>query len=82
MQPKSFTLDGKRHRISPLVPMGQIKWLVGRMHVRDSDSLIRHAIEKRAAAQPGWTKATTEQAVKFAIACHRENQRLFRTFRF
>lgn len=76
--PKTFTLDGKRHRIAPAVPQGQIRELVGRYHVATSDEQIEADMAARCAAW-GWPDKETEQAKKFALSVHRENQGLYRS---
>ncbi|RWQ59826.1 hypothetical protein [Mesorhizobium sp.] len=49
---KSFTLDGKRHRIHPRISLQQIRWLVGRQHVRTPDAEIEELIVARAKDWP------------------------------
>lgn len=73
--PKSFTLDGKRHRLDPKIPTGQIEWLVRREHVATGDSEIAAMIRERAT---GWSDRLINQAVAYAIKCHRDNQDLYR----
>jgi hypothetical protein len=78
VQPKSFTLDGKRYRLDDKVPAPQIRYLSGFWHVAVPDVEIREIIERRATANR-WPVQYVEQAVMFAIKCHRENQKLYRS---
>lgn len=79
-QPKSFYLDGKRYRLSPKVPAQLIRWLVMHLHVGDTDERIAESIRERCTG-PGWNPMLTEQAVRYALRCHRVNQRLVRLAR-
>jgi hypothetical protein len=73
--PKSFTLDGKRHKLDPRVPARQIQWLVDRLHVATPDEDLRGIIAKRAAE--GWPAHCLKQAQEFAVYCHRKNQKMY-----
>ncbi len=80
MNPKSFTLDGKRHKLDALIPIGSIRYVVGNMNVGDTDEAVRAEIAERSVK---WGKpALAEQAALFALKCHRENQAIFVHHRF
>ena len=78
---KTFTLDGKRHRIPKGLPCWQIERMVGRFHVGTPDVEITAEIRRRAEAN-GWPKSVTRQGELYALRCHRENQSLFVRYRF
>ncbi|WP_136619713.1 MULTISPECIES: hypothetical protein [Mesorhizobium] len=75
---KSFTLDGKRHKLHPKVPIQQVRWLVGRQHVSEPDATIEKLIVDRSAS---WPRAAIESAKRLAVWCHRRNQILVREMR-
>ncbi|RWM86475.1 MAG: hypothetical protein EOR84_30650 [Mesorhizobium sp.] len=75
---KSFTLDGKRHKIHPKIPLQQIRWLIGRQHVGTPDAEIEELIIARA---KDWPRAAIDSAKKFALLCHRKNQNLVKEMR-
>ncbi|MES0188959.1 hypothetical protein NKK48_30310 [Mesorhizobium sp. C386A] len=52
MRAKSFTLDGKRHKIHPQIPLQEIRWLVGRQHVGEPDTTIEALFDERAKTGP------------------------------
>lgn len=72
---KTFTLDGRRLRLSPKVPAHQIKCLVAQLHVGTADGDVVEMIAKRAASWPNPTRAN---ACNYALYCHRQNQALYR----
>ena len=70
-------------RISKLGPgdRSSIRWLVGRIHVAETDEAVRENITKRANPllfTPGYIKAAGDYAVKV----HHENQGLVKRMRF
>lgn len=75
-RPKFFTLDGRRYRISPLVPTQAIRRLVSRLHVSQSDEDVRDEIETRA-RENHWPTSLVEPAVRYALSVHRKNQKLY-----
>ncbi|RWP44328.1 MAG: hypothetical protein EOR04_05240 [Mesorhizobium sp.] len=75
---KSFTLDGKRHKIHPKIPLQQIRWLIGRQHIGTADAEIEQLVTDRA---KDWPRAAIDSAKKFALWCHRRNQMLVREMR-
>ncbi|TPL42583.1 MULTISPECIES: hypothetical protein [unclassified Mesorhizobium] len=75
---KSFTLDGKRHRVHPRVPIQSVRWLVGRQHVGTDDAEIEKLITDRAL---DWPRAAIDSAKKLAVWFHRQNQNLVREMR-
>jgi hypothetical protein len=60
------------------VPKGSINWLLGRVHVGTSDADVEADIRSRLAKNPNCTEEMMAECVKYAIACHRENQDLYR----
>ena len=76
--PSSFTLDGQRYSIPAQLPTYEIMRLVGAMHVADTDEEVRAAIAARAATNPGWTAPMVKAAQRYALYCHRRNQKLYR----
>lgn len=82
-QAKSFTLDGKRHKLDAKVPAEQIRHMAGFWHVSVPDDEIREMIARRAAGQgKAWPDHCVRQAQAFAVKCHRDNQRLYTSYRF
>jgi hypothetical protein len=80
MQPKSFSLDGKRYRIDPLIPMATIRHWVSMRHIGASDSYIEREIAESAARSKDgaqWTPSRVRQAQRYAVSCHRKNQALY-----
>lgn len=77
---KSFTLDGKRHKVHPKIPVVQIRMLVSRQHVGEPDDKIMGLITERATAND-WPRAATDSASKLAVWFHRKNQALVRDLR-
>lgn len=57
------------------VPRGGINWLMGCLHVSTPDSEIEADITRRL---PQATPEQLAKCVEYAIACHRENQGLYR----
>lgn len=87
MAQKSFTLDGKRYRLNALVPIWQIERMAAAWHVSTPDDDIRDIIARRINPQftsrafdnapLPWTCAMVQQAMDYAVYCHRRNQRLW-----
>ncbi|MER8983931.1 hypothetical protein [Mesorhizobium sp. M0843] len=75
---KSFTLDGKRHKIHPKVPISQLRWLVGRQHVSEPDTEIEKLLDTRTT---GWPRAAIDSAKRLAVWFHRQNRDLVREMR-
>ncbi len=59
-------------RVDAKVPKGTIQWLVGRMHVGESDAHVRSEIERRAG--PEWTPRLVKQAGDYAVWVHHQNR--------
>lgn len=75
---RSFvTTEGKRLRLHPKVPYGQINQMVGALHIRTPDGDVADMIAERAKANAGWTAKLTAHAVAYALARHRVNQGLY-----
>lgn len=70
---KSFTLDGKRYKVHPMVPVADIRWLIGRQHVGDEDDKIKALISQRTGS---WPRAARDSAQTLAVWFHRKNQQL------
>lgn len=75
---KSFTLDGRSHKLHPQVPATQIRWLVGQQHVGAPDDEITKLINERTIS---WPEGVRASARKYALHCHRNNQQLVKEFR-
>jgi len=76
--PKTFTLDGKRKRLNPLVPTGQISRIVADIHIGAPDGEVVEIIAKRAKQNTGWNARLIGNAATYALHCHRKNQALYR----
>lgn len=80
MRPKSFTLDGKRYRLSPEIPLNSIAGHVARYPVGTPDedicASIREAVGNSRDASL-WTPRLILQAERLALSEHRRNQRLY-----
>jgi len=66
----------RKPKVPDYVPQQSIRWLMGRVHVGTPDAEVEADMRKRC------SKATEEQAaacVEFALACHHENQGLYRS---
>lgn len=78
---KSFTLDGKRYRISTTLPTGTIEYLARFWHVSTTDAEICDIIRRRAMDAPrraDWPERMIAQAQRYAMSRHRANQKLYR----
>ena len=58
-------------------PRGDIHWLMGRVHVGTPDAEIEADIRGRC-TDPAYTPEIVQEAVDYALICHRENQGLYR----
>ena len=59
------------------VPVGQIEWIVGRMHVGTSPYEVEMDIRARCADRPEWTPAMIREAVRIALRAHDDNRRMY-----
>lgn len=75
---KSFTLDGKRHKINRRVPIAEVRHLIGQQHVSTTDDEIIALI---AARTTSWPRAAIDSAKRLAVYFHRNNQKLFTELR-
>lgn len=78
---KSFTLDGKRYRLSCRVPVVEVKYLAQFWHVSTTDDEIRDIIRRRAMGKSprgDWTERAIVTTQNYALSLHRTNQRLYR----
>ena len=58
------------------VPRSSISWLAQRWHVSRPAAEIEQDIRSRCTA-PGYTEALLNQAVAYALECHKHNRSLF-----
>lgn len=65
---------GKRWDIR--TPRGDIRWLMGRVHVSASIEEITAMITERANG-PNFTPAIIRQCVAYALECHQQNRALY-----
>lgn len=56
------------------IPKGQIRWLMSRVHVSATEEEIQEDILSRSVK---WPQEAREEAVRYALKCHRENQGLY-----
>ena len=59
------------------IPKTQLKYIIDRMHVGDSDDKVRREIRMRVAHHPGWTQKLVAQAEVYALKVHRDNQKMY-----
>jgi hypothetical protein len=57
------------------IPRGQIRRIVEGFHAGKSDEYVKAQVRERA-TRAGWRESDITRAERFAVACHRENQRL------
>jgi hypothetical protein len=72
----------------PNVPYAHIRWLVGALHVGDSDAEVSGEIESRLrrATLRGIKRKTprklsereVREGVRYALACHEDNRKVYR----
>ena len=58
------------------IPRYQIRRIVGAIHVGKSDEYVRVQIRERATG-PNWRETDIVRAERYAVQCHRENQKLY-----
>jgi hypothetical protein len=59
------------------IPKDQIRYIVDKLHVGESDEKVRALIRVRTAPHPGWTQARVKQAEEYALKVHHANRRMF-----
>lgn len=59
------------------IPVGTIRWLVGRLHVGTSDIAVVREFRNRMTA-PKWSKALRKEVYRVALQEHDENRGLYR----
>lgn len=59
------------------IPKDQIRYIVDKLHVGESDTKVRALIRARTAPHPGWTQARVKQAETYALKVHRDNQKMY-----
>jgi hypothetical protein len=59
------------------IPRGQIRQIVGALYVGKSDEYVKAQIRERA-TRAGWLESDIDRAERYAVRCHRENQRLYK----
>ena len=72
-----MTFEEYEKTVPDYVPKGSISWLLGRVHVSTPDSEIEADISNRLATNTKCTPEMLAECIKYAIACHRENQGLY-----
>lgn len=69
--------------LDPRIPVAQLRWIVGNMHVGTSDEDLTADIVARSECWPlGQYADYVAQACAYALASHRANQGLYAHFRF
>ncbi|TCQ14976.1 hypothetical protein [Rhizobium sp. PP-CC-3G-465] len=69
--------------LDPRIPVSQLRWIVGNMHVGTSDDDLNADIVARSEGWPlGQYADYVAQACAYALASHRANQGLYAHFRF
>jgi hypothetical protein len=58
------------------IPRCQIRQIVGALHVGKSHEFVKAQIRERA-TRAGWRETDIIRAERYAVQCHRENQRLY-----
>jgi hypothetical protein len=71
----------------PRIPYSHIRWLVGKLHVGDSDAEVSGEIESRMRrvtlrgiwrkTERKFTEREIKEAVRYALACHEDNRKLY-----
>jgi hypothetical protein len=59
------------------IPKDQIRYIVDKLHVGESDEKVRALIRMRTAPHPGWTQARVKQAETYALKVHHDNQKMY-----
>jgi hypothetical protein len=75
---KQQTFEEYEKTVPAFVPRGSISWLMGRVHVGTPDAEVEADIRGRLAGNPACTEEMLVKCIEYAIACHRENQGLYR----
>ncbi len=62
------------------IPRGDIAWIIRREHVGVTDDEIRTMMRGRLdnCIDARWTPRLVKQACEYAVACHHENQGLYK----
>jgi hypothetical protein len=66
---------GERKKRLP-IPKAQLDWLVGRMHVGESNEHVEAEVRKRTVGE-GWTEARVKEAVTYALKQHARNRQMY-----
>lgn len=68
---------GKRWNVK--TPRGDIDWLVGTLHVGQSESEVIGEIEQRIPeGKAGYTPAIRRECVRYALLAHQRNREVYR----
>jgi hypothetical protein len=59
-----------------VLPLGQLRWVVDRLHVSTTDDEVMTEITKRM-PRNRFTQQQIDEAVTFALQVHRENRELY-----
>lgn len=63
--------------MSAPIPLGQIRWLVDRLHVGMTDTEVTTEMSRRMTASE-WTESRKNEVINYAIQYHNENKKLYR----
>lgn len=69
----------RESKLSPALKQ-QIRWLLGRVHVGESDEEAQACITRRM-AEDKFTPGCIKLAAEYALKCHRDNQGLVKKYR-
>lgn len=61
---------------TPVVPYGQIRWFVDRMHVSMTSQEVADEMQSRMTSSD-WTDERKQEAITYAIKCHEQNRGLY-----
>lgn len=61
---------------TPVIPCGQIRWIVDRMHVSMSHQEVADELRRRMTSSD-WTEDRKNEAIAYAIKCHEHNRSLY-----
>ena len=73
-----MTFEEYEKTVPDYVPKASIHWIMGNTHVGTSDAEVESDIRRRLSKLQACSEEMKIECVKYAIACHRENQSLYR----
>lgn len=65
----------------PKIPTGEIRWITDKHHVSESAFTVAREIRRRTSSKKArsiWTWEARRCAMRYAVMCHKQNQRLYR----